>query len=171
MEQGQFYKEDEMAKGATSGIITFLDNEYTIEGLEKAISKSNETYVEPGSIIHEFAFDALALPANWAEKYRKPIVTQRDGKYVLIFTPASFMPDVEFIGDGKETAQVIKLKTGFKARFVTKYNLNQAKPYVAPKVDVNTPIYEAPAPRTYDRPKQYQNGGGYNNNRRYGGRS
>lgn len=149
-----------MTNGANSGIIKFLDQEYTIDGLEKAIGKSNETYIEPNSAFHELSFDQSLLPTNWREKFRKPVVTHREGKYVLIFMP--------------EGGPI--LSKGFKARFVTKYNLNQAKPYVAPKVDVNTPIYEEPAPRTiekktYDRPKQYQSGGGYNNNRRYGGRS
>lgn len=149
-----------MTNSAKSGTIKFLDNEYSIEGLEKAIGKSNPTYIEPASPFHELVkFDQSKLPADWSDKYKMPVVTQRDGKYVFIF-----MPDAD-----------LDFNRGFKAKFVTKYNLNQAKPYVAPKVDVNAPIYEAPAPRTfekksYDRPKQYQNGGGYNNNRRYGGR-
>ncbi|BAS04827.1 hypothetical protein [Ralstonia phage RSF1] len=150
-----------MTNGAKSGTIKFLDIEYSIEGLEKAIGKSNETYIEPNSTFHELSFDQSQLPADWREKFRKPIVTQREGKYVLVFMP--------------ENGPV--LSQGFKAKFITKYNLNQAKPYVAPQVDVNAPIYEAPAPRTfekksYDRPKQYQGGGGYNkSNHRYGGRS
>uniref|UniRef100_A0AAU7PFE4 Uncharacterized protein n=1 Tax=Burkholderia phage vB_BgluM-SURPRISE13 TaxID=3159457 RepID=A0AAU7PFE4_9VIRU len=149
-----------MTNGTNSGIIKFLDKEYTIDGLEKAIGKANSSFIEPGSPIHELvSFDQSLVPADWKDKYKMPIITQRDGKYVFIFMPD---PDLDF-------------NKGFKAKFVTKYNLNQAKPYVAPKVDVNAPVYEAPRTfekKSYDRPKSYQGGGGYNNNnRRFGGRS
>ncbi|BAQ02560.1 hypothetical protein AVU38_gp032 [Ralstonia phage RSL2] len=145
-----------MTKGATSGIIKFLDNEYTIEGLEKAIGKSNATYIEPASPIHELVkFDQAQLPADWKDKYKMPIVTQREGKYVFIF-----MPDAD-----------LDFSKGFKAKFVTKYNLNQAKPYVAPPPSP-APVVEAPKPyekKSYGS-KSYQGSGGYNNNRNQGGR-
>lgn len=149
-----------MTNGANSGMIKFLDNEYTVDGLEKAIGKSNLTQIEPGSEFHEHEFDQTALPADWKEKYKIPVITQRDGKYVFIFRPGE-----------------VDTTKGFKAKFVTKYNMNQAKPYVAPKVDVNTPVYEAPVQKPYEKKSygskpgyQNQSGGGYNNNRRYGGR-
>lgn len=149
-----------MTNGASSRIIKFLDKEYTIDGLEKAIGKANSTFIEPGSKFHEVSFDAAQLPEIWQERYKMPVVTVHEGKYVFIHIPDGKQPD---------------LAAGFKAKFVTKYNLNQAKPYVAPPPQpVQAPVYEAP--RTYDKKpyqgsKPYQGGGGYNNNnRRYGGR-
>ncbi|BCM95070.1 hypothetical protein [Burkholderia phage FLC6] len=148
-----------MTNGANSRTIKFLDNEYTIEGLEKAVGKSNDTYIEPNSAFHDTTFDQSQLPADWHEKYKKPIVTQREGKYVLVFMP--------------ENGPV--LSQGFKAKFITKYNLNQAKPYVAPPPQpISVPVQEVRSypPKSYgDRPK-YQGSGGYNNNnRKPGGRS
>lgn len=149
-----------MTNGATSRTIKFLDNEYTIDGLEKAIGKSNDTYIEPNSAFHDMTFDQSLLPADWREKFKKPIVTQREGKYVLVFMPE----------DGPVLSQ------GFKAKFITKYNLNQAKPYVAPKPDLAALQAQAQEVRSYppksygDRPK-YQGSGSYNNNnRKPGGR-
>lgn len=145
-----------MTNGTNSRIIKFLDKEYTIDGLEKAIGKANSSYIEPGSKFHEVSFDASKLPEIWQERYKMPIVTVHEGKYVFIHIPDGDKPDPA---------------KGFKAKFVTKYNLNQAKPYVAPP-PAPAPVYEAP--RTYEKKsygsKPYQGGGGYNNNRRTGGR-
>lgn len=146
----------------TSGMIKFLDNEYPLVALDKAIGKSNLSNIDAGSEFHEHHFDPAQFPADWSSKFKHAVVTQRDGKYVFIFRP-----------EGLDTSK------GFKAKFVTKYNMNQAKFVEAPSVDVNQPIYEEPSRPYYKKPydnnkrsnydRPNQSGGGYNNNRRYGG--
>lgn len=157
-----------MASTDTSRTIRFLENYYTIVGLENACNKAVDVYIEPASKFHEQHFDQTKLPAHWSDKFKKPVVTQRDGKYVFIYRP-----------DG------LNAEAGFKARFVSKYNLAHAKHVEPPIVDVHQPIDEGytsnyrggRSDNRYNsggyggsQPRQY--GGGYNNNnRRFGGRS
>lgn len=117
-----------MTSGTTSDTIWFLDKEYSIKALEQAISKSSDTYIEPGKEIHEAMFvQTEPSIVGWANKFKKPVVTMHEGKYVIIVRTDIMNNDVmndfwEVSADDK-----ITVKKGFKAKFVTKYNFNQSK--------------------------------------------
>lgn len=165
-----------MTNSVKPGMIKFLGNDFTLSALENAFNKSNDTFIEPGSLIHDAEFDQSLWPASFAEKYKKPIVTIHEGMYVLLVIPKNWEAELDIVEkDGKKS---IKLKAGFKAKFVTKYNFNQSKYKEPPKVDVNAPIYEDrtfPKREFQNRPRfvenKNSNGGGFNPNRRFSNRS
>lgn len=161
-----------MTNSVKPGTIKFLGNDFTLSALENAFNKSNDSYIEPGSLIYPEQFDQAHWPAAFAEKYKKPIVTIHEGMYVLLFAPKDWEADTHVTEEGDK--KTIKLKSGFKAKFVSKYNFNQSKYKEPPKVDINAPIYEDrtfPKRDFQNRPRfsenKNSNGGGFNNNRRF----
>jgi hypothetical protein len=148
-----------MTSNEKSGTIMFLDREFDLKLLEQAIGKSTESYIEPGSAIHAIRFDETNWPEGINERVRRPVVTLHEGKYVVLVANGA---DENFT----ETKDGIKVAVGFKAKFVTKYNFNQAK-YVppAPPVVHETPAPRAPYPKrewTPNRPQGQRNHSGGN---------
>ena len=167
-----------MTNGKKSGTIEFLGSEYSVDALTAAFGKAGETFVEPGVEVHQQQLNGFdqATYEEWADRFKKyPIVTLHEGKYVFLWFPNDWRPDVEQVAEGDKKKTI--LKVGFKARFVTKYGFNRAKFDPNAKVVVE----QEPEDRFYEnRPQQrtygYQgrpnhNGGGYQGNRRFGGRN
>lgn len=157
-----------MSSTPIAGTVAYLGNTYTIAGLENASHKAVDIYVQPAAAFHDELFDQSKMPTAWKDKQKKPVVIQRDGKYVFIYRP-----------DG------LNAEAGFKARLIAKYCLAQAKhqPQVnepeAPQYNAGYDQrqytdrrYERTRPNASgynnDRPRQF---GGGNSTNRFGGRS
>ena len=87
--------------------VTIMGLVYNVTSLVSSINRSNETYIQPGSKFHDRqpGIEDVGLGKN------KPVVTIHDGKYIDL--------------SGTVTDEM--KKNGFRAIFVTKYNLNQAR--------------------------------------------
>lgn len=116
-------------------VISFRDREYNIQLLEIAVAKAITTHIEPNSEFDEIRFDQSLFPKSWSEKIKKPVITMYQGKYVVVYLP--------------EHHQDLDLKDGFKALFITKYSLGQAK-VVAVEEVAEEPIQDPPV-RSYQR--------------------
>lgn len=111
-----------MTQTSSTGSLFFTDKEFSIKSLEQAFGKSPEVYIEPGKAFSADKFDQADLPQAWHAKYKVPVVTMHEGKYVFIVLPEAFEALFVTNADG-----VIVNEKGFKAKFVSKYNFNQAK--------------------------------------------
>jgi hypothetical protein len=162
-----------MTSNEQSGIIKFLDKEFDLKLLKQAIDKSSDSYIEPGKEISELRID---LPAEFSQDFKKPVLTLHEGKYVIIHMDDGFLEQNSHLVEKDGVSKRIVTK-GFKAKFVTKYNFNQAK-VVPPAPPV---VHETPAPRpsypkrefTSTRPQGQRNhsGGNWNGQTRsYGNR-
>ena len=154
----------------TTSTLKFMDKEFDVKLLEQAISKSAEVYIEAGKEIHEEMIAVEALPFSWVAKFKKPVLTIHQGRYVILVATADVLKNLN------DTDKGIFTTIGFKAKFVTKYNFNQSKVVEPLSPTATPPAQPRPATPTYqDRaaPKWNQNNGfqklqgsGYNRSHR-----
>lgn len=152
--------------------ISFLGKDFSIKSLEQAFAKSADSYIEPGKEISEHRFDPETLGIGWAELFKKPILTLHEGKYVIIMIDDELLNNSTHLVEQNGVTKRIVVK-GFKAKFVTKYNFNQAKVVEAPPP---APVQAEPARTWNTKPNtnwQPNNGfsknqsGGYKGNSRF----
>lgn len=120
-----------MSTTSESATIVFMDIKYNIRALENCIGKAVHSEFDSKIGIHARAFDQARLPAEWKKKYRRPVLTLRDGMYVVIHNPY----------DVPLTLDLIELAGG-SIMFVSKYSLNQAR------YDNVRAAIQAPSPST-----------------------
>jgi hypothetical protein len=132
--------------------ITFLGKDFSIKSLEQAFAKSVDSYIEPGKEISEHRFDPETLGIGWAETFKKPILTLHEGKYVIIMMDDELLNSSTHLVEQNGVTKRIVVK-GFKAKFVTKYNFNQAK--VLEPLTFPEPI--RPEPPTSEQRRAFSN--------------
>lgn len=140
-----------MTDNAIPKTIEFLGKEFDTKLLEQAMTKSAETYIEPGKEIHE-----SLLAIDWNGKFKKPVLTIHEGRYVILAGIEQLTEHLD------TTGEIIKVKNGFKAKFITKYNFNQSKAteVVAPVVPA-VPVQAAPPAYQDRKPAGWKSNNGF----------
>lgn len=133
--------------------LKFMGKEFDLKLLEQAIAKSAEVYIESGKPVHEEMISKDAVPASWAEKFKRPVLTIYENRYVLL------VAGDELVASLKETKDGIVTGNGFKAKFVTKYNFNQSKVSEVPDVPAPPPVPVAPVYQDRKPPQWKSNNG------------
>ena len=146
-----------MYTGTNSKTIHFNGKEYNIAQLTSAIATSPELALDRRVPFHELSFDQELLPVEWKTKYKVPVLTMIEGKYVFIVRP-----------EGLENPMSVS-----KIRFVSKFALNQSRVDKIPVVEVHKPTYESnpPASQRPFNPPRFANtkptGNGYQGKPKY----
>lgn len=137
-----------MSGDNNQGCVRFLDNEYKLNVLEQAINKATTFKIEAGKEFHDATFEQNEIPAAWGSKYKVPVLTMHEGKYVIVSGVAEVLQHLAVLvekkkvkGEVVESAKTVNLGV-FHAKVVTKYNLNDAKivPVVIPPPERPEPV-------------------------------
>lgn len=130
--------------------VGFFGARYDFNSLVAAMQRSAESYVKPGSKFHDELPEDIKHELAKPIQSHRPVVTLHDGKYLVLFG---------------EVTEAMK-KNGFSAKFLTKYNLNQARSgKQPPKPEPAQPQQVAQLQEKFSKPriarvygKKYQDG-------------